>query len=111
DREAEVVASSWADHALAHHAVARPQVGHAAADLGHLAGPLVPGDDRVLDRDDVAPGVELEVGVADADRMGPDEYLVGTDRRRVQLRDHRALRRLEYQCFHLPLPPLLLSGA
>src|SRR5215211_2751102 len=50
-----------------HDAIARPQRRYGAPDLGDLAGPLVARDDRVRDRDDVAPFEELEVRVADPD--------------------------------------------
>jgi hypothetical protein len=62
-----VVAPSRADDAFSDDPVPRAKVVHRGADLDDLAAPLVPGDDRVRDRNDVAPLVELEVRVADAD--------------------------------------------
>ena len=59
--------------------VAGLEAGDVLADLDHLARPLVAGDERVVERDDVAPFEQLEVGVADADRAGGDEHLVVGD--------------------------------
>ena len=43
------------------------------ADLDDLAGPFVAGGHRIGDRDDVAAGEKLVVGMADADVGGADE--------------------------------------
>ena len=78
DREPEMVG---ADDALPHHPVAGGPAADVGADLGDLARPLVAGDDREPDRDDVLPGQQVEVGVADPDRPGADEDLVRPDTR------------------------------
>ena len=70
------------------------------AGLDDLAAPLVPGDDRVRDRDDVAALVELEVRMADADGVGLDEDLVGADLRMIDVGDDRLVGGLEDQGFH-----------
>ena len=54
-----------ADDALADDPVARREA-VTARRRDDLAGPLVPGDERVLERDDVAALEQVDVGVADA---------------------------------------------
>src|SRR5207302_1022984 len=96
DRKAEVIVAV-VDHAFANDTVAGPETRHRRADLGDLARPLVAGDDRVRDRDDVTPLIQLEVRVTDADVARTDEDLVRRDGRHLELLDRRAPRLLEYQ--------------
>ena len=100
DREAEVVSSGRPDDALPDDGVAWLQTTHGRPGLDDLAAPLVPGDDRIRDGDDVPALVELEVGMADADGVGLDEHLVGADLRMADLGHDRLMRGLEDQCLH-----------
>ena len=80
--EAEVVdALRRPDHALANHAIARLEAGHALADIDDLADPLVAGDDRVGYRDDVSAGEKLVIRMADADATRADHHFIWGDRR------------------------------
>ena len=99
DREAEMVVTVVND-AFADDTVTLPEGGHSAPDLGDLARPLVSGDDRVVDGDDVAPLVELEVGVADPDVSRANQHLVGRDRRYLEVAHDCAARLLEHERFH-----------
>ena len=100
DRETEVVAAGRADDALADDRVSRPQSAHGRTGLDDLAGPLVPGDDRIRDGDDVPAFVEFEVRMADTDRVGLDEHLVGSDLRVVDLGNDGFVGSLEDEGLH-----------
>ena len=67
DVEPEVVPTTGSHDTFADDAIAGKEAGDRRSDLHDLAGPLVPGDDRVGEGDDVAPFEEFEVGVADSD--------------------------------------------
>src|SRR5206468_9209253 len=70
------------------------------ADLDNLTGPFVAGDDRIRDRDDVPPLIELEVGVADSDSVRSHEDVVRAYLRIVDVREDGSLRSLKDQGFH-----------
>ena len=72
-----------ADHALTDDAVTRAKRGHLAADLNHLARPLVAGNGRVIDGDDVGPREQIEVRMADPGARRADQDLVRADHRWV----------------------------
>jgi hypothetical protein len=99
-----VVAAARADDALAHHAVARRQVGDVGTDLDDLAGPLVARDDRIGDRDDVPALIQLEVRVADAHGLRAHQHVVGPDGGLVDVGDDRLVGRLEDQGLHVRVP-------
>ncbi len=65
DAEPEVVV---ADDALADHPVADPQTPDRRTGRDDLAGPLVPGDYRVAERNDVTAFEQFDVRVADTHR-------------------------------------------
>ena len=65
-----------------HHAIARPELGDAAAHRGHHAGGLVPVDARR--RQQIVFDL-LQIGVADAASFHADQNLAGADRRRRDL--------------------------
>jgi hypothetical protein len=78
DAEPEVVAP---DHALANDPVAATEALDRFADRDDLGRPFVTGDDRKLERDDVPPGEQLQVAVADADTPAGQQDLVLGDLR------------------------------
>jgi hypothetical protein len=106
DGEAEVVSAFRPDDALADHTVAGFQALDGGPHLDHLAAPLVARHDRVGDRDDVAPLVELEVRVADTDGVRADEHLVGADLGMLDVGHDCAARRFEDKGLHVLPPPV-----
>ena len=83
-------ADAAADRVLAHDLVAGREAGDARPHLDHVTDPLVPRHDRVLRQAlaeiDERALEDLDVGAADADRVGRDQQLARTGRR-IRARD------------------------
>ena len=99
-------ASSVDDVALRRHAISLVNVGDETADLDHLAGELVPDDDRRLDASlrPRIPVVDMHVGAAYARAPDANEDFVVADRRfrnvfQLETRSSRGLHKRFHACF------------
>ena len=111
DGEAEVVSSAVSTtHSPTTESPALQRT-HGRSGLGDLAGPLVAGDDRVRDGDDVPALVELEVRVADADVARAHEHFVGADLRVPDIGHDRFVWGLEDQRLHRSPRSVFIAAA